>query len=117
MMGLKASTLMEVLVAIVIITLITSLFFGIIINVGNYHKNREGIIIQQQLIELIGEAKKQGYLDDETLEFESYYIQKSVKPYKEIPSIWEINVEAFDLNDKHLASHKAIIEEQIFEFD
>ncbi len=108
MKKIEASTLTEVIVALTIITLVTAMFFSIIIQVGNYHKNRQRIIIEQQLIEIINEAKLYGRVDDETLEMDGYYFIKTLKPYKDITDIWEIKVEAFSFKDKLISKHNAI---------
>lgn len=115
MIKIKASTLTEVIVALVIISLVTGMFFTIIIKVGNYNRNRKYLLLNQQLLELVQEAKQYGYLEDETLDYEGYYIQKKVKPFKEIPGVWEITAEAFTTQNKKLMEHKAIIEYQILE--
>ncbi|HAZ00548.1 MAG TPA: hypothetical protein DCY97_00005 [Marinilabiliales bacterium] len=105
MKKLQASTLTEVIVALVIISLVTSMFFAIIIKVGNYHRNRKLILINQKILECIQEAKQQGFLEDETLEYEGYFLQKRVKPFKNIAGVFEIEVEAFSLTNKRLGSH------------
>ena len=107
----KASTLTEVIVALVIISLVSAFFFAIIIKVGNYHKNRHKIIIQQQLFEIINETKQYGYIEDEIIEMDGYYLNKTAKLHKNISGLWEINVEAYTLTDKLILSHKAIIKE------
>lgn len=113
MKKIKASTLTEVIVALIIITLVSAFFFAIIIKAGNYHKNRHKIIIQQQLFEIINEAKQHGYLEDETLEMNGYYFVKTVESYKNIWGVWEITVDAFNYNNNKIASHKAIIKEPV----
>jgi type II secretory pathway pseudopilin PulG len=111
MKKIKASTLTEVIVALVIITMVSALFFAIVIQVGNYHKNRQVLLVNQKLMELIDESRQKGYLEDEWLDFDGYHIQKSVKRYKNIPGIWEITVFAFNTKEQKIASHKALIQE------
>jgi hypothetical protein len=111
MRRVTASTLTEVIVALVIITLISALFFAIVIRVGNYHKNRQLLIINQKMLELVAETRELGYLEDEYLEFDGFTVQKTLTPYKSIPGMWEVTLTAFNLNEQEIDSHKAIINE------
>lgn len=110
---LKASTLTEVLVALTIITLISALFFAIIIKAGNYHRNRRNIIIHRQILEIIQETQKNGYTEDEVFDYDGYFIAKRLQPYKNINAVYEIEVTAYQDDETKIMEHKAIIEKYI----
>ena len=81
MKKLAASTLVEVMVALVIISVVSALFFAIVMQAGNYFRNRQRILIQQEMMAVIEEARQYSYLENETLskmkELSNMYIARS----------------------------------------
>lgn len=109
MKKIKASTLTEVLVALVIISVVTALFFTILIKAGNYHRHRLYILAHQKMVSCIDEVRESGYLDEEYLESEGFYIHKTCHSYKNIPGVYVVETEAYTRQQKKIDSHKAII--------
>jgi len=117
MSKIKASTLVETLVALVIITMVSAFFFAIILKAGNFEKNRIKITTHQLLLQLIDEAKSNNTFKTETFEYEQFYITKTVSSYKDIPGVYIINVETFTYSDKKIDQHQAIVETYLDETD
>lgn len=114
---IKASTLTEVIVALTIITLISALFFAIIIKAGNYHKNRRNIIIHQQVLGIIDETEKYALFENEQFNYDGYFITKEIKPFKDIDNVYQIEVSAYKQDETIIMNHKAIVQKYIANWD
>ena len=111
MKKITAATLTEVLVALIIITVITALFFNLIIKVGNYHQNRLKLLAHQAIIEVLDESKMYYIFENEEITYNNFYVQKTCTPFKDIPSVWQIELVAYKNANKQLVKHVAIIDQ------
>lgn len=107
---LKASTLVEVITALTIISITSGIFMAIMLKAGNYLVNRQKQYAFEQIIELINECKKGPLEDEETFNYESFTIQKEVACYQNNKHLWLVSFKAFTNENKLIIEHKSIIE-------
>ena len=105
---IKSSSILEVVVSLVLITIVFSISFMIYHNVM-----RSGISIQQML----ASKKIEGYFTktkteksfvNETIEEDDFIIQKKVSQFDNQPKIYKIEFEAYNKEQRLLAYQRSI---------
>ncbi len=109
MVRLKASTIVESMVAMTIITVVfivamTSIG-GMTAAFGTAKKYKAGLILEGIIADT--EAKRTFY--DETIEAEYFNIEKTVKSNPLGKDLLEVELKAYDRNDKFIYSIKKIV--------
>lgn len=105
----KGSTLIETLIAVVIILTCFSIamMFFMKLNQSSFtkqHLKAEQLVKQQ----LYNSLKTENYIDDNFTE-EDFTISQTIEPYKNYPNLFILKVEALNKNNKTLASRKQVI--------
>lgn len=105
----KASTLLESLVAMVLIMICFGIAMMIYVNVMSSDNNRQKLSAQLLLNQVALEGKQEKKYLDEKIEAGNMTIQKTVAPYKEADNLSLLTLTAFDKNGKMIAQHKELI--------
>lgn len=105
---IKGSTLVEVIVAIVILSIVSISTFTIIIQAGNYHKNRRDIYIQNDFRQILTQIEQEK-LKTDYIENEMYSITIEKKPYEGNTKCIEVILIANDKMERKLKQLKAIV--------
>lgn len=105
---IKGSTLVEVIVAIVILSIVSISTFTIIIQAGNYHKNRRDIYIQNHFRQILTQIE-QKTLETDYIENEMYTITIEKKPYEGNTNCIEAILKANDKKERLIKQLKVIL--------
>ncbi len=109
---LKASTLIEVIVGLVIIIITFGIVFKLLVNVNRSENLRLKCNASLVMDEIINSSKQQmNYIDDD-IDYGYMHIEKSVAPYENNKNLKVIHLKAFDRNNKLILEKKEIILEQ-----
>ncbi len=93
---LKASTLLEVIVAMVIIMIVFALAMGIYTGIVRSSPAFRQQQIRAKTENVIWQSIADGNWQDELLQSDSLNLQKTVTPYEEMPDLWLITVKAIE---------------------
>ncbi len=105
---IKASTLIEALVAMVIVMTCFGIASMIYVNVLNADNNRIQLNAHLLVHELAQKAKETNSFLDEKIETNGLIIQKSVEPYHDIPNLNVLKYIAVDKKGKLIAEYKEL---------
>ena len=106
---LKASALIEVLVALVIIVSCFGIASMMYVNITNSYNNRQLLSAQLRMNEIALKTKAENNFLEERIESNQLTIEKSVNTYKESKEIVLLTLKAFTKNGKIIASHRELI--------
>lgn len=106
---LKASTLMESLVAMIVIMICFVIASMIYTNIINSTNNKLKLDASLLLKEIGIKAKEENNYLDEKFETENLVVQKSVTSYKNSGNLSLLTLIAFDKNGKKIAEQKELI--------
>ena len=109
MVKLKGNTLLEVLVAMVILLFCTSLATTIYINVLQSQSTGEKINTYLKLQELSSQIEKEKDFLDKEWEENGFNFKKTCKPFKGNDAIIVLKLEAKNPNKKTVTEYKKII--------
>lgn len=107
---LAASTLIEVLIAMVIIMVIFSIAIQVFSNVLNTGVSYKKLQVQNQLQLLSEQVRQKGYVEEESLKIDSVNYQLSTEP-SDVAGITKLEIKA-KLNGTNLGSIKCLFKEQ-----
>ena len=105
---IRASTLTEVIVALVLISFVTVISFTVMVRAGNYHKNRRSMLIQNHFIEILEQIKMHD-TDNMVLETKLYTVKLQNEPYEGFKNCRVVKLAAFDASGDKLSTLKAIV--------
>lgn len=108
-MKLKASTLMESMVAMVVVMLCFGIASMIYVNVMNSKNKRIELHAHLLLNNIAIQTKKLDLFIDEEIREGEIIITKKVETYKEISGLSWLKLTALDANGKIIATHNALI--------
>lgn len=100
---LKASSLTESIIAMVIIAVCLSITMVVYVRVLNTDRNIPSYVAEQKVKELLAEAKLEAAFEDEDYSFESFSISKEVEEMSADQGIYKIQfiVKAGNHKDKY----------------
>ncbi|HET6243889.1 MAG: hypothetical protein H0V01_04385 [Bacteroidetes bacterium] len=106
---IKASTLIEVIVALIIVMITFGIAMVIFINVthsdNQVQKLKASLILNESALKT---SKENSYIDEKT-EVDGLFINKTINPYENIPGLNLVLFEAFDVNGKIIAERRELI--------
>ena len=100
---LKAYTLVETIIAMVIIMLVFSIAMMIFVNVMKTERVVRQAEVFFKINEVLNQTKLKKEYVDLTYSFDDYEIQQTIIPYNESNKIKQLTVTAFDSNGKQIA--------------
>ena len=106
---IKGSTLIEVLVAMIIVMVTFGIAMAIFINVSSSDRHVQKLKAQLLLSEVAIRTKAENSFIDATIELENITLNKTITSYREIPGLNILLLEAFDINGKKVAERKELI--------
>ncbi len=106
---LKGSTLIEVLVAMVIIVICLGIATIIILNISKSGNTRLKLFSEQYAEKVIEQSKLNHEYQDENYETEGIIIEKRVGLYKNLDGLFELTVTVFNVDMKQLVQKKELI--------
>jgi Tfp pilus assembly protein PilV len=106
---LKAATLMEALIAMVVVLVCCGIASMIFVNVMRSGNQRAKLHAHLLLNETAVKAREEKKFLDEVIESDNLVIKKSVVPYRDNASITVLTLDAMDENDKILETYKELI--------
>src|SRR5688572_23130512 len=106
---LKGATLIESLVAMVIMVLFFGIATMVYLNVINADKHRQKLKITLLLDDLAHQTKLSNALFDQSLKTEDLQIMQSIVTYNNSEHLSVLSIKAFDLNGKLLAERNELI--------
>ena len=106
---LKSSTLIEVIVGLVIITITFALIFKLITNLNRSENLRLKTNASLLMDEIIANTREElNFIDDE-FDYGYLHITKSVQPYQSSENLMIINLEAFDRDNRMILEKKVFV--------
>lgn len=109
MVKLKAATLVESMIAMVIIVLslgITTMIYTNVIQSDHQREQLKGMLLIKNEVVFIKANKK--YLDDEKVT-DNYVIKSVIQPYKQSEDLYQLSLSAKNAKGKLVASHSELI--------
>jgi hypothetical protein len=106
---LKGSTLMEVLVAMIIILTCVGITMMIFSNLSAGVNDELRILAEIRMNTIATETKLKNDLTEATFEFENIHIQRSILPFPQKARMKILYLEAQTLSGKKIAEYKEII--------
>lgn len=107
---LKASTLMESLVAMVLIMLTMCIGGMIYANVLSSSDNARKLNAQLLLDQVVQEMKEKEDFIDGSVEVGEIRVEKRVQLYKETDGLWQVSLKAYDAKNKLLATQIQLLQ-------
>lgn len=105
----KAATLMEAMVAMVIVMICFGIASMIYVNVLNADRNSILISAHLTMATLAEKTKESNTFLDEKIVGERLAIQKAVEPYQAIPGLFLVKYTAADKEGKIVAEYKELV--------
>lgn len=106
---LIASTLIETVTAMVIVTLVFGLGSGTYVNVMSADNHIQKLKARQILNGISAESKKKKMYLDEKTSIEGFSIIKIVTPYNNSQELSLLTLKAFDIKQKLIAQRKELV--------
>ena|SRR5688572_27984163 len=106
---LKAATLIESLVAMVIMVLFFGIATMVYLNVMNADQHRQKLKVTLLLDDLAHQTKASGSFFDQVLKTEEMQIVQSIIAYNNTENLSVLSIKAFDLKGKLLAERNELI--------
>jgi prepilin-type N-terminal cleavage/methylation domain-containing protein len=105
----KGSTLIEVLVAMIILVICLGIATIIILNISKSGNTSLKLFAEQYAEQLIEQSKINCDYRNVTIETEGIIIEKQVKSYKNLDGIAELTITVFDTGMKQLVQKKELV--------
>lgn len=106
----SASTLIEVLIAMVTIVIVFGIAMMIYSNVIRSSVSVKKVRAQAVLYDMMQKATaSSGSLPDDSFSFNELHVEQSVKPYHDNPHLVEVDLTAYDDNHQILSTLKQVI--------
>lgn len=112
---LKASTLIEALVAMIIIVVIYTIGLTIFINVNKANNNRLKIEAFLQLEDIVANTKKEARYLDETYDLNNMKIEKIITKYDNNNNLNLLQIKVLTKDNKLLAEHREVVKVSLIE--
>lgn len=106
---LRASTLIEVLVAMVIIIVVYSIFLVMILNIKKSFNTTPRIAALLETENILFETKQKFLFINEDYKTENFLIKKTINQYMKCKELRELKFEVFDLNGKLILERQELI--------
>ncbi len=106
---LKASSLIEVMVALIIVMVCFGIAMIIYLNVSQSDRQLQRLKGKLILNEIAIKTKNENSYIDDKIEFESINVNKTINPYNGIPGISLLLLEAYDLNGNKIVERKELV--------
>ena len=106
---LKASTLVEALVAMVIVMLAVGMFTTIYVNVMKSSDHNRKVLASVLLDKIAMETKQKKVFLDEQIKTEEFIVDKKIVPYEGAAGLSVLSLKASDKNEKLLAERNELI--------
>ena len=106
---IKGSTLIEVLVAMIIVMVSFGIAMAIFMNISSSGNHAQQLKAQLLLNKAAIRTKAENSFIDEISEGESIIINKTVTSYNGIPGLNLLLLQAFDINGKKIAERKELV--------
>lgn len=105
----KASTLMETLIAMVVIVLCFSLGLLIYMNVVSSENRMQKFHANLLLKNIAAEVQKENEFIDVEIETDGLTVKQSIKKYESAENLFQLTLTAFDKKNRLIAAHREII--------
>lgn len=109
MSRIKASSLLETIIALMVIMIVFGIAMTIYVNVMKNSTSLSELKASLKLEELARETKEKKSYFDESFNDESTLIEKKVKKYNDREGLLLLDFQAYDKTNKRLAERKEII--------
>jgi len=108
---IKSATIIEVILALVIIMLTMGIALMIYLNITNSQFTIQQLNAHLLINDISINTTKNihGTLEDEVIEKDQSTMYKSIIPYKDIPNLYLLHLEVMDKHNKKLAERKELI--------
>jgi Tfp pilus assembly protein PilE len=106
---LRASTLLEVIISMIIIIVVFGIAMMIFANVNRLSLSAKKLRAQAILQETLFQAERTGNHMDQTVTVDDISIRQKVSPFQNEPELLIITLTAFDINNEQIAQLKKII--------
>jgi type II secretory pathway pseudopilin PulG len=105
----KASTILEVIISMVIILLVFTIAMMISANVMRSSLSAKKISAQATLHELLIKAEQSKNLTSQTLTVDDLRIEQKIDPDINYPDLWNIHLIAYDINQEKITELQKLI--------
>jgi len=105
----SASTIMEVVIAMVLIVVVFSIAMMIFANVTSSSLSVKKIRAQAVLHEALLNAEKKGDPTSLSLNIEDFRVEQEIKPYRQTNQLYEIHLTAYDANEQNITELEKVI--------
>jgi type II secretory pathway pseudopilin PulG len=105
----NASTILEVVIAMVLIVVVFSIAMMIFANVTSSSLSVKKIRAQAVLHEALLNAEKKGDSTSLSLNIEDFRIEQAIKPYHQTNQLYEIHLTAYDANQQKVTELEKVI--------
>lgn len=109
MARLKAATLVESIVAMVIISIVFSAGLMVVEMVINSNRSAFRYRVNLALQEMANETKLQNRYIDEQIDSADYKVIKEILPYQDRKNIYILSLTAFDLDNEEVMEHRELV--------
>ncbi|MDR3678549.1 MAG: hypothetical protein P4L41_01205 [Flavipsychrobacter sp.] len=106
---IKASTILEVVIAMVLIVVVFSIAMMIFANVTSSSLSVKKIRAQAILHEALLNAEKSTDPTSQSLNVEDFRIEQEIKPYNQMSQLYEIHLTAYDGNQQKITELEKVI--------
>jgi len=105
----KASTILEVVIAMVLIVVVFSIAMMIFANVTSSSLSVKKIRAQAILNETLLNAEKTGNTVSQSLNVEDFRVEQEIKPYNQISQLYDIHLTAYDGNQQKITELEKVV--------
>ncbi|MBB3058139.1 hypothetical protein [Mucilaginibacter gotjawali] len=105
----KASTILEVVIAMVLIVVVFSIAMMIFANVTSSSLSVKKIRAQAVLHEALLDAEKSISPTSQSLNVDDFRIEQEVKPYNQMSQLYDIHLTAYDGNQQKVTELEKVI--------
>lgn len=105
----KASTILEVVIAMVLIVIVFSIAMMIFANVTSSSLSVKKMRAQAILQEALLNAEKSTDPTSQSLNVEDFRIEQEVKPYNQMSQLYDIHLTAYDGNQQKITELEKVI--------
>jgi competence protein ComGF len=109
-MKLKASTLIETIVAMVIIMICTGIGLSLFSNLSHNVNDELRIEAELRISSLAAESKQKNDFTEITIELSDMRLERSISNYQNIERLKVLLIEAYTTNGRKICGHREIVE-------
>lgn len=106
---LKAGTILESVIAIVIISVVFSISMMVVEMVSNSYRVALDYRVHLSLIEIANTTKMTQHFSDRSIDGMDFRIEQSLLPYSDYEGVYILSLKAYDVKDKLLMEHKELV--------